>query len=130
VSFIWIDFPPSGKNLGFFLIAHYSLKYYESFPVIVMLFSNPETPIPYCDLDLLQKVLVFYGARVTSTINDETTHIIVSENDLSRVDKLKQKVNEMLAGYEVKPIILLQSWVTQSCSQHSLLDETNFQISL
>jgi hypothetical protein len=91
---------------------------------------NPETPIPYCDLDLLQKVLVFYGARVTSTINDETTHIIVSENDLSRVDKLKQKVNEMLAGYEVKPIILLQSWVTQSCSQHSLLDETNFQISL
>ncbi|KAG9296314.1 hypothetical protein G9A89_014906 [Geosiphon pyriformis] len=78
-----------------------------------------------CDrLRYVQSILRYHGARVVNRLtNEKVTHIIMDQQDLRRVRKLKTAFVRRL------PRFVLLTWVIESDEKEALLDENDYTIS-
>jgi hypothetical protein len=85
--------------------------------------------IAYSSLELVWKVLTFYGARV-GKISWKTTHIICDPEDQIRMSEIKKFLKKMKAKKpaHVLPVVVSKSWVFESIANRADLDERDFLI--
>jgi DNA ligase-4 len=82
------------------------------------------------DLDLIDKLARFYGARVVPILTQDTSHVIVDESDLARLPLIRSTVRTLMTmgdGRIAKQVVKAD-WVRECVSRHEALDEKSFVV--
>eukprot|EP00026_Physarum_polycephalum_P001548 Phypoly_transcript_01550.p1 GENE.Phypoly_transcript_01550~~Phypoly_transcript_01550.p1 ORF type:complete len:948 (+),score=159.21 Phypoly_transcript_01550:87-2930(+) len=89
--------------------------------------GDPDTCMQYSSLELTQHMLEFYGATVSKTITQLTTHIVVDKTNLSRLSEIKSIVLRYLhMPPNLSKYVVSREWVEESVTQQEDLDEREF----
>ena len=116
-------FPKNWKYGLFRHVVAYFDKYQE--------FGDKETEFENCNrLDLAELKLQFYGGTTVDVLKrnneSELTHVITSEGDVSRLDKIKEFRKSLPQGRKFR--IVCDKWVNDCLSEEKIVFETEYEM--
>ncbi|XP_059173254.1 DNA ligase 4-like [Physella acuta] len=86
-------------------------------------FGDSSTRIRNSPLDLLELELRFFGGEISETLNQEVSHVLVHDSDLSRVGGMK----EIRRRRQRKFYIVTEKWIRDCMEEGSLCAERGYE---
>ncbi|CAB3987149.1 DNA ligase 4 [Paramuricea clavata] len=84
--------------------------------------GDPQTKIPSCTLDIQASELRYYGGQLSDTFDEDVSHVIMSQRDLSRLPLIQQ----MSRDRPRKAHVVTETWVSECIEAGTILKERNY----